>query len=336
MKSFGRFCLGPIKLNVEDEILVILGPSGSGKTTLLNTISGIMDIDNGDIWIDEEKISDIPMEKRGVSIVFQEGALFPHMNSKQNIEYASKDKKNVANIVEVFGIENIMNRSVLTLSGGEKNRVSLARALVSEPRVMLLDEPLNSLDYPVKRRLSTDLRKILHLFEMPVIYVTHDRDIAFEIGDRIAIMADGKISQIGTPKEVFENPKTVVAAELMGEANILRVKVVKSGLKDTMLEWGPYKIKTTDKKTKNKCEMYACVRPEDIVLESGSKVENLIHGEVIEKIFKGEKCIIEISIKGIENNIRASCSSKVYEIKEGDFIKVLIPKNSIRLIEKYN
>jgi molybdate/tungstate transport system ATP-binding protein len=336
VKSFERFCLGPIELDVKNEILVILGPSGSGKTTLLNIISGIMDIDKGDIWIDGEKISDIPMEKRGVSIVFQEGALFPHMNSKQNIEYASKNEEDVANVVEIFGIENILDRSVLTLSGGEKNRVSLARAIVSNPRVMLLDEPLNSLDYPVKRRLSTDLRKILCLFEMPVIYVTHDRDIAFEMGDRIAIMADGKISQIGTPKEVFENPKTVVAAELMGEANILHVKVVESGLGDTMLEWGPYQIKTTDKKTKNGYKMYACVRPENIVLGMESETENMMQGEVIEKIFKGEKCIVEISIEGIENKIRVSCSPKRDGIKEGEFIKFVIPKNSIRLIEKYN
>ncbi len=335
IKSVGEFTIGPIELTVGNEILVILGPSGSGKTTLLNVISGILDMDGGEIIIGGKNISKEPIEKRSTAIVFQEDTLFPHMTVMENITYANVEGEDIRKIIDIFGIEKILDRSINTLSGGEKNRVSLARAIVSKPEVLLLDEPLSSLDYPIRKRLSIDLRKILKQIEIPVIYVTHDRDIAWEIGDKFAIMSGGKICQVGTSEGIFKNPKTVVTAEITGESNMLKMMVGESKEKGHIVEWGPYRLETRIGGLENGEEVQACVRPENIVLGKGRKGKNWVEGKVVEKIFKGHRYAVELNIEGVEDQVRAYVSLKQNEtmkLKNGITVGVHFPKESIQLI----
>ena len=335
IKSIGEFTLGPIELMVENEILVILGPSGSGKTTLLNVISGILDMDDGEIIIGGKNISKEPIEKRSTAIVFQEDTLFPHMTVMENITYANVEGEDIKKIIDIFGIGKILDRSIDTLSGGEKNRVSLARAIVSKPDVLLLDEPLSSLDHPIRKRLSIDLRKILKQIGIPVIYVTHDREIAWEIGDKIAIMSDGKICQIGTSESVFKNPKTVVAAEITGESNILKMVVGESKEKGHIVEWGPYKLEARVGGLENGKEICVCVRPENIVLGKQKKRKNWVKGEIVEKIFKGHRYAMELDIEGVKDQIRAYASLKQNEtikLEKGITLGVYFPNESIQII----
>ncbi len=335
VKSIGEFTLGPIELTVGNEILVILGPSGSGKTTLLNVISGILNMDDGEILIGGENISKEPIEKRSTAIVFQEDTLFPHMTVMENITYANVGREDIKKIIDIFGIGKILDRSIDTLSGGEKNRVSLARAIVSKPKVLLLDEPLSSLDHPIRKRLSIDLRKILKQIEIPVIYVTHDRDIAWEIGDKIAIMSGGKICQIGTPEGIFKNPKTVVAAEITGESNILKMVVIKRNGKEHIVEWGPYKLEARVDGLENDKEICVCVRPENIVLGKQKKGKNWMKGEIVEKIFKGHRYAVELDIEGVKDQIRAYASLKQNEnikLEKGITLGVYFPKESIQIV----
>ena len=335
VKSIGDFTLGPMELTVGNEILVILGPSGSGKTTLLNVIAGILQRYGGQILMGEMDISEEPIENRSTAIVFQEDTLFPHMTVRENIMYANVEGENISKVIDIFGIEKILDRATDTLSGGEKNRVEVARAMASKPKILLLDEPLSSLDYPVRKKLSTDLRKILKRIGIPVIYVTHDRDIAWEMGDRIAIMSGGKICQIGTPKSVFKNPKTVVAAEITGESNIIKMVVGQNGKRGHIVEWGDYKLETQVDGLKSGREVQVCIRPEDIVLRKQGEGKNWVKGEVIEKIFKGHRYAVELNIEGVRDQIRAYVSlngNEIVNLEDGIPVRVCFPEESIKII----
>ena len=315
VKSLGNFLLGPLDLIVENEILVILGPSGSGKTTLINVISGISQLDSGEIIIGNERVSEESIENRGVSIVFQEDALFPHMTVLENIKYANSTEEDINKNVDIFGIEHILDRSVGALSGGEKNRVELARAIISMPKILLLDEPLSSLDYPVRKKLAPDLRKILKRVKIPVVYVTHDREIAWEIGDRIAIMSKGGICQIGTPEDVFKKPTAIIAAEITGESNILRMEMKEKSGNERVVGWGPYNLEIVAEQNGNEETIHVSIRPDDIILGTQGGGINWMEGEIIEKIFKGHRYAVELNIEGVEENIRVNVPLDHNEIK---------------------
>lgn len=231
-KSFtpGEDVLDDICLTVaRGEFVTLLGSSGCGKTTTLCIIAGLEQTDSGSVWINGQDVTKLPPDKRDVNTVFQNYALFPHMNVAENIGYGLKlrkvprgeIKKKVAQMLELVQLEGYEKRKPSELSGGQKQRVAIARALVNNPKVLLLDEPLGALDLQLRRAMQIELKHLQKKLGITFIYITHDQEEAINMSDRIAVMKDGRIEQIGTPDEIYNHPKTSYVATFVGNANIL-------------------------------------------------------------------------------------------------------------------
>lgn len=231
-KSFtpGEDVLDDICLTVaRGEFVTLLGSSGCGKTTTLRIIAGLEQTDSGSVWINGQDVTKLPPDKRDVNTVFQNYALFPHMNVAENIGYGLKlrkvprgeIKKKVAQMLELVQLEGYERRKPSELSGGQKQRVAIARALVNNPKILLLDEPLGALDLQLRRAMQIELKHLQKKLGITFIYITHDQEEAINMSDRIAVMRDGRIEQIGTPDEIYNHPKTSYVATFVGNANIL-------------------------------------------------------------------------------------------------------------------
>jgi len=231
-KMFGTFrAVDGVTLDIEKgEFLTLLGPSGSGKTTLLMMIAGFLDITNGDIALDGASIAQVPAEKRNFGMVFQGYALFPHMSVRDNIGYALSVRKRPAyeikarvdEMLDLVQLQEFADRKPTQLSGGQQQRVALARALCFAPPVLLLDEPLGALDKKLRVEVQEQLKDIHRRVGTTFIYVTHDQEEALSMSDRIVIMRDGAIEQVGTPNELYERPATKFAASFLGKSNFIR------------------------------------------------------------------------------------------------------------------
>jgi putative spermidine/putrescine transport system ATP-binding protein len=212
------------------EFFTMLGPSGSGKTTTLRMIAGFERPDAGRIELGGEDVSRLPPFERDVNTVFQDYALFPHMNVAQNIAYGLRVKKvpnqerrrRVADVLDIVRLKGFERRSPSQLSGGQRQRVALARAIVNNPRVLLLDEPLGALDLKLRQQLQIELKHIQRELGMTFVYVTHDQEEALTMSDRVAVFNDGHVEQVGTPADVYEHPRTPFVADFVGTSNILR------------------------------------------------------------------------------------------------------------------
>jgi len=228
-KSFGSSrALEPTDLSVRDgEFLTFLGPSGCGKTTLIRMIAGFETPSEGDIRIDGQSILDAPPYRRPIGMVFQNLALFPHLTVAQNIAYGLKNMKTapdairqkVAKALEMVAMEGFGERYTGEISGGQRQRVALARAIVTEPRVLLLDEPLGALDMKIRRQMQLELKQIQQTLGTTFIFVTHDQEEALTMSDRIAVFRKGQVEQVDTPQEIYEKPRTRFVAEFVGDTN---------------------------------------------------------------------------------------------------------------------
>lgn len=229
----GSPAVDDVTLTVEPgEVLGILGPSGSGKSTLLRSIAGLENLDAGSVSWHGDDITAVPVHKRGFALMFQDGQLFPHRTVAQNIAYplqiarplriaGTPSNGRVTELLALVGLAGFGDRRVTDLSGGEQQRVALARSLAAEPRLLLLDEPLSSLDRELRERLAGDLRRILDETATTAIFVTHDQDEAFAVSDRIAVMVDGMLRQTGTPAEVWRRPASAEIARFLGYTTVL-------------------------------------------------------------------------------------------------------------------
>ena len=214
-KSYdGTVVLKDISLDIEEgEIVSILGPSGCGKTTLLNLILGIVDADGGKIIFNGEDLTDVPMEKRGFNIVFQDYALFPNLNVYQNITYGLRNKPEISSkeeveeLIHLLGLEEHLTKRIGQLSGGQKQRVALARTMVMKPKILLLDEPLSALDGVIKESIKDRIKTIAKEYNLTTIIVTHDPEEALTLSDRVMIINEGEIAQFGKPEEIIERPE---------------------------------------------------------------------------------------------------------------------------------
>jgi len=213
-KRVGNFQLGPISLTVDEgEILVILGRNGSGKTTMLNLISGILQPDQGEIYYNQTLLNNVPLEKRKVGYIFQNLYLFPHLNVFSNITFGLSHKKSresiikMKQIISILGIESLLSRDIQNTSGGEQQKVAIARTVLTEPLLLLMDEPFTNLDITTKLVLTQAVKTTANIFKIPTIYVTHHSDEAFTLADKIVILANGKIIEEGTRDEVMSRPK---------------------------------------------------------------------------------------------------------------------------------
>ena len=305
-KSWGEFSLRKISLTVYDsEYFVILGPTGAGKTLLLETIAGLHRPDKGEIWFKGRNITAIPPEDREMGIVFQDYALFPHMTARENILFGLKLRKvpgreaeqRLHNVADMLKIREILHRYPQTLSGGEKQRVALARALVLQPKLLLLDEPLSALDEEIRRNLWEELRGLHERLKITTIHVTHDQTEAVALADRIGVMTRGSIVQVGTPQEVFRNPKSEFVARFTGFENIYEGYASQSGGITVVKVDREVDIVSTDTKAGR---VKVCIRPEDITLHMErprSSARNVFRGVVTQVSDRGPLVRLKVKSK---------------------------------------
>ena len=239
-KKYKDFTLSLSMAIEEGEFISLIGPSGSGKSTLLSVIAGILPPDRGEILLSGDDITGRRIQDRGIGMVFQDMALFPSMNVKKNIQAGMKEKDRkkrnelAEKLLELVGLPGYGKRSISSLSGGEAQRVALARSIAAEPRILLLDEPLSSLDAPLRKRLRAAIRMIHDSLGITMLYVTHDREEAFAISDRIAIMHDGRIEAFGTAEELYRKPSNLFTAFFTGEGTAIPASVLSEGASGTL------------------------------------------------------------------------------------------------------
>ena len=221
-KVLGNFHLGPLNLEVSDaQILVVLGRNGSGKTTLLNLIAGILQTDEGKIFLDKNLLNGLSLEKRKVGYVFQRLYLFPHLDVFSNITFGLQSRKNsefavkTNEMISMLGIEKLLTRKIQSLSGGEQQKVAIARTLLTKPRLLLMDEPFSNIDVATKYPLIKEIKTIVHDLKIPTIYVTHYANEAFNMADKIMILHNGNVVEDGTKDEIMLNPKAELTKSLI-------------------------------------------------------------------------------------------------------------------------
>lgn len=283
--------LNDINLYVrKNEFMTLLGPSGCGKTTLLRIIGGFETPTSGTVTLFGENAADIPPYKRRVNTVFQKYALFPHLDVFNNIAFGLKIKKlpkeeiseKVHDILKLVGLENFGYRNVEKLSGGQQQRVAIARALVNEPEVLLLDEPLGALDLKFRQDMQLELKRMQQSLGITFIYVTHDQEEALTMSDTIAVINSGEIQQIGTPEEIYNEPKNSFVADFIGESNIIPGIM----LKDYLVEFAGHVFECLDSGFHKNEPIQAVVRPEDINLTTEISPD-MIEGCVTSTVFMG-------------------------------------------------
>ena len=267
----GQRVLKGINLDIHDEEFVtFLGPSGCGKTTTLRIIGGFVEPNEGDIFFDGKKINGVPPYKRNVNTVFQRYALFPHLNVFDNVAFGLNIKKmdkkqitqKVREMLKMVGLVGFENRNINQLSGGQQQRVAIARALVNEPKVLLLDEPLGALDLKLRKEMQTELMRIQKSLKITFIYVTHDQEEALTMSDRVVVMKDGEIQQIGTPQDIYNEPKNAFVADFIGESNIIDGVMYE----DFEVEFAGQAFKCVDKGFAENERVDVVIRPEDIIV----------------------------------------------------------------------
>ena len=273
----------------QNEFITFLGPSGCGKTTTLRLIGGFEKPTSGRILFDGVDVTDVPPYKRKVNTVFQKYALFPHMNVFENIAFGLRIKKleksviqdKVSRMLELVNLEGYEKRSVDSLSGGQQQRVAIARALVNEPEVLLLDEPLGALDLKLRKEMQLELKRMQKQLGITFIYVTHDQEEALTMSDTIVVMQTGTIQQIGTPEDIYNEPKNAFVADFIGESNIIDGVMIR----DFRVRFAGHEFDCVDKGFGTNEDVDVAIRPEDIRLVSME--ESPLHGTVKSVIFKG-------------------------------------------------
>ncbi len=305
-KRLGEFFLKDVTLDIEDgTYFMILGPTGAGKTILLESIAGIYYPDNGRIWMNGRDITNTPPRKRNISMVYQDYMLFPHLTVKRNISFGlrlkkfskEKIKNKVDNMARMLNIHHLLHRFPGTLSGGEKQRIAIARAMVTEPKALLLDEPLSALDTRTRGKLRRELKKVHAITKITTVHVTHSFEEVFSLGNSVAVMNKGKIVQVGTPNQVFRKPNSEFVANFVGVENLFKGN---STINDGISHINVNGTKITSTTCKSG-DCIIAIRPEDILIsknniESGAR--NSFNGKIADIIDNGAiiKIVVDIDI----------------------------------------
>ncbi len=298
-----------IDLDIMDkEFITFLGPSGCGKTTTLRIIGGFIQPKEGDVFFGGVRINDLPPYKREVNTVFQRYALFPHLNVYENVEFGLKVAKvpekerraSVKEMLKLVGLSGYDKRHINQLSGGQQQRVAIARALVNRPKVLLLDEPLGALDLKLRKEMQIELKRIQQALEITFIYVTHDQEEALTMSDRVVVMRDGNILQIGTPQDIYNEPCNAFVADFIGESNII------DGImhKDFLVEFANDYFDCVDKGFQSRERVQVVVRPEDFKIVPAD--QGKISGIVESVIFKGVHYEIMVDAMGYKWKIHTT------------------------------
>ncbi len=328
----GEQVLSEISLDIHDnEFVTLLGPSGCGKTTMLRIIAGFETPDSGDVLFDGARINDLPPYKRELNTVFQKYALFPHLNVFENVAFGLRLKKmpeeeiaeRVKEALKMVNLSGFERRSTERLSGGQQQRVAIARALVNRPKVLLLDEPLGALDLKLRKDMQNELKNIQHLTGITFIFVTHDQEEALSMSDTVVVMADGKIQQIGSPTDIYNEPVNAFVADFIGESNILDGVM----LSDYKAKFAGHIFKCLDKGFAKNEQVDIVVRPEDVDVVDVEK--GMLSGTVTQATFKGDYYEIIVDIDGFKWMIQSTDGVEV-----GSVIGLYIEPDAIHVMKK--
>ena len=332
-KSFdGEVILDHINLDVhEKEFMTLLGPSGCGKTTTLRIIAGFVTPDTGDVIFEGAKINDVPAYKRHVNTVFQKYALFPHLNVYENIAFALRLNKiseeeiynRVEEMLAMVNLKGFEKKDVNLLSGGQQQRVAIARALINKPKVLLLDEPLGALDLKLRKDMQNELKNIQRQTGITFIYVTHDQEEALSMSDTVVVMADGKIQQIGSPTDIYNEPENAFVADFIGESNIIDGVM----LEDYKAKFSGQIFDCLDKGFNKNEAVDVVIRPEDVDVVEPEK--GMLKGIVDSVTFKGVHYEIIVTI----NNFKWMIQSTDY-VAPQQSIGLYIEPDAIHIMKK--
>jgi ABC-type Fe3+/spermidine/putrescine transport system ATPase subunit len=339
-KSFAtKRALNGISFDVDlGETLAVLGPSGCGKSTLLNIIAGLEQPDSGEVFWKDENLASLPPHRRNFGLMFQDYALFPHRNVFENVAYGlrmiklaePKIQARVAEMLRLVNLDGFAKRDVNTLSGGEAQRVALARSLAPQPRLLMLDEPLGALDRDLRDRLAAELRSILKRLGQTTLYVTHDQEEAFTLADRVIIMNAGSIEQAGEPQEIYANPNSVFVARFLGLNNLLKGTVLRTGgeiLIRTAI--GEFTLPDSLRENLPDGECTLLVRPERARLNGSGPLR--LAGILRERSFRGPVCRVGLEVNQVQFSF--DLHPDVPLPREGSRIEIsLDPKESIQVI----
>jgi len=315
----------------DKEFITFLGPSGCGKTTTLRIIAGFLQPDSGEVIFDGKVINDVPPHKRQLNTIFQRYALFPHLNVYENIAFGlrlqktseKEIKETVTEMLALVNLKGFERRNISSLSGGQQQRVAIARALAVKPKILLLDEPLGALDLKLRKDMQVELKNIQKRLGITFIYVTHDQEEALSMSDTIVVMNGGKIQQIGTPLDIYNEPKNAFVADFIGESNIIE-GVMRA---DFWVEMAGNKFKCLDKGFGVDEEVDVVVRPEDVDIVKAE--DGMISGKVTSITFKGVHYEIIVEIKGFKWMIQSTDYQEV-----GSTIGLVIEPDAIHIMKK--
>ena len=332
-KSFdGETVLDHINLEIHNkEFITLLGPSGCGKTTTLRIIGGFETPDDGDVFFDGRRINDIPPYQRQVNTVFQRYALFPHLNVFDNIAFGlriqkcsdAQIKEKVKEMLALVNLRGFERRKVNTLSGGQQQRVAIARALVNQPKVLLLDEPLAALDLKLRKDMQNELKNIQHQTGITFIYVTHDQEEALSMSDTVVVMAHGKIQQIGTPTDIYNEPINAFVADFIGESNIVDGVM----LADYRVKLAGHTFDCVDGGFDANEPVDVVIRPEDVDVVPVEK--GMLSGLVTGVTFKGVHYEIIVDVEGFKWMIQTTDF-----VAEGETIGLSIDPDAFHIMKK--
>ena len=324
--------LDGLNLSIRDkEFITLLGPSGCGKTTTLRIIAGFLEPDEGEIVFEGKKLNGVPAYKRQVNTIFQRYALFPHLNVYENIAFGlrikkqkeAEIKKSVKEMLKLVNLEGFEKRRVNTLSGGQQQRVAIARAIANQPKVLLLDEPLAALDLKLRKDMQKELRNIQRKLGITFIFVTHDQEEALTLSDRVVVMDKGRIQQVGTPQDIYNEPQNAFVADFIGESNILDGTMIK----DFYVNFSGNNFECLDKGFEENEQVDVVVRPEDVDIVDISS--GMLKGLVTSVDFLGVHYEIIVDIGGFKWMIQTTEEHKV-----GEEVGLYIEPDAIHIMKR--
>lgn len=313
------------------EFLTLLGPSGCGKTTILRILSGFETPDQGDVSIGGQRMNDVPPERRQVNTVFQNYALFPHMTVRDNVAFGLRMQScpkgeiegRVLEALRMVHLEQYADRRPHQLSGGQQQRVAIARSLVNQPRVLLLDEPLGALDLKLRKEMQLELKRLQREMNITFVYVTHDQEEALTMSDTVVVMSGGKIQQIGSPQDIYNEPKNAFVARFIGDSNIVDGVM----LRDFYVNFGGHDFTCVDRGFKPNEPVQVVIRPEDVQIVPPSV--GMLTGLVREVIFKGVHFEMHVDVEGYEWIIHSTQASQ-----PGELIGMNIGPDEIHIMKR--
>jgi len=329
------------------EFFSLLGPSGCGKTTLLRILAGFEYPSSGSVFIDNLDVTDITPNLRPTNMVFQNYAIFPHINVKRNIEFGlrkeklSKDEldKRVQDALKMVQLEGYEDRYSNQLSGGQRQRIALARALVKQPKVLLLDEPLGALDKKLREEMQLELRNLQRSIGITFIFVTHDQEEAMTMSDRVAVMNKGKILQISPPRDLYDNPKNLFVGDFIGQINFLDTQIVKiegNNAKVLINKLGEHEIITSNNNLSQNESIVCAIRPETIIISKTNEKNSdiCIKGSIVNTSFYGNMTYVYVNIEGLSKPIMVSTSDVLEGLSHNSDCYLNINLKDIRIIQK--